>query len=247
MSAPAIDVDRVQKRYGANVVLHETTLAIARGESLAILGASGSGKSTLLKIVMGLTEPDAGKVSILGDEMTKGSRLELRRKMGYVIQEGGLFPHLTARRNVSIMAEHLRWDEKRTRERVDELRELVLLPADALDRYPRELSGGQRQRVGIMRALLLDPPILLLDEPLGALDAISRGRLQKDLLSIFERLHKAVLLVTHDILEAKVLAAEIVVLDGGRIAQRGTLADLAAKPSTPFVAELLGTLPGGAA
>ncbi len=238
--SPAIALAGVRKAYGGNVVLHETDLVLPAGGSLAIVGASGSGKSTLLKLVMGLVTPDAGSVHVLGEPMGPSTRLALRRRIGYVIQEGGLFPHLTAKRNVALMAEHLGWEASRITQRVDELRALVSLAADVMDRFPGELSGGQRQRVGLMRALLLDPPLLLLDEPLGALDAIVRGRLQKDLRGIFERLGKAVLLVTHDIAEAGVLAAEVAVMDAGRVVQRGPMRELVLRPATPFVRELLG-------
>jgi osmoprotectant transport system ATP-binding protein len=237
---PAIALAGVRKAYRGAVVLHDTDLVLGAGGSLAIVGASGSGKSTLLKLVMGLVTPDAGTVRVLGEAMGDATRLALRHRIGYVIQEGGLFPHLTAKRNVALMAEHLGWDAARTAARVEELRALVSLAADVLERYPAELSGGQRQRVGLMRALLLDPPLLLLDEPLGALDAIVRGRLQKDLRAIFERLGKAVLLVTHDIAEAGVLAAEVAVMDAGRVVQRGPMGELVARPATPFVRELLG-------
>jgi osmoprotectant transport system ATP-binding protein len=237
---PAVELRAVTKSYAGQVALHETTLTLDARASLALVGTSGSGKSTLLKLVMGLTTPDRGTVHVMGQAMTEASRLGLRHAMGYVIQEGGLFPHLTARRNVTLMAEVLDWPKERTVARVDELRALVSLPDDALERHPAELSGGQRQRVGLMRALLLDPPLLLLDEPLGALDAVVRRRLQKDLVSIFRRLEKAVLVVTHDADEAAVLADEIAVMDGGRIVQRGTRAELVAAPATPFVRELLG-------
>ena len=238
--APAIALAGVRKAYGGAVVLHETDLVVGKGASLAIVGTSGSGKSTLLKLVMGLVAPDAGTVQVLGEPMAPATALALRHRIGYVIQEGGLFPHLTARRNVALMAEHLGWETARTAARVDELRSLVSLAPDAMDRYPAELSGGQRQRVGIMRALLLDPPLLLLDEPLGALDAIVRGRLQRDLRGIFQGLGKAVLLVTHDIAEAGLLASEIAVMDAGRIVQRGPMRDLLDRPATSFVRELLG-------
>jgi osmoprotectant transport system ATP-binding protein len=245
LDVPAISLDRTRKRYGERVVMHETSLEVARGRAVAIVGPSGGGKSTVLRMVMGLVAPDAGTVKVFGDAMTPASALGLRRKMGYVIQEGGLFPHLTARRNVTLMAEHVGWEEERTGARVEELRALVALPADALDRHPIELSGGQRQRVGIMRALFLDPEIVLMDEPLGALDPLVRARLRKDLVGIFERLGKTVLLVTHDMEEAELLADELVIVDGGRIVQRGDADALRASPATSLVAELVAR--GGAA
>ncbi len=237
---PAIALAGVRKSYGATVALHPTDLVLAAGASLALVGTSGSGKSTLLQIVMGLVVPDAGTVRVLGEPMSAETRLALRHRVGYVIQEGGLFPHLTARRNVSLMAEHLGWDDARTAARVEALRALVGLDGAMLDRFPAELSGGQRQRVGLMRALLLDPPLLVLDEPLGALDAIVRRRLQQDLRGILQGLGKALLLVTHDIDEADALASDVAVMDGGRIVQRGAMRELAEAPATPFVRELLG-------
>ncbi len=239
-----ISLAGVRKRYGGVVALAETDFTLATGARLALLGGSGSGKSTLLHLVMGLIAPDIGTVRVLGEEMTPASMRSLRHRIGYVIQEGGLFPHLTARRNVAIMSEHLGWERDREKKRIEELRELVGLTRDTLDRYPSELSGGQRQRVGLMRALLLDPPLLLLDEPLGALDAVVRRRLQKELRGIIVSLGKSVLLVTHDAAEAAALADEIVVMAEGKIVQRGTIAELTRSPKTPFVAELLGD--GGA-
>ncbi len=240
---PAIELLGVRKSYGDVIALAQTDLTLAAGARLALLGGSGSGKSTLLHLVMGLVTPDAGTVRVLGEAMSEASKLEVRHRIGYVIQEGGLFPHLTARRNVAIMSEHLDWERDREAKRIEELRELVGLTRDTLDRYPGELSGGQRQRVGLMRALLLDPPLLLLDEPLGALDAVVRRRLQNELRAIIVSLGKSVLLVTHDAAEAEALADEIVVMAEGRIVQRGTMTELTHSPKTPFVAELLGHKP----
>lgn len=239
-SSPAIELASVQKAYDGVVALSATSLTLSAGARLALLGASGSGKSTLLHIVMGLVTPDAGSVHVLGEPMTASTSLSLRKRIGYVIQEGGLFPHLTARRNVAIMSEHLGWDRDRENERIEELRTLTGLTDGALDRHPGELSGGQRQRVGLMRALLLDPPLLLLDEPLGALDAVVRHRLQRELHEIIVSLGKSVLLVTHDATEAAALADEIAVMAEGKVIQRGTIADMQAAPATPFVKEFLG-------
>lgn len=159
--------------------------------------------------------------------------------MGYVVQDGGLFPHLTAAGNVSLLAGHLGWDRRRIATRLKELTDMARLPGDALDRYPSELSGGQRQRLGVMRALMLDPAVLLMDEPLGALDPITRSQLQSDLRSIFRNLRKTVVLVTHDLAEAAYFADEVVLLAGGKIEQRGSMHDLIRKPETPFVAEFV--------
>jgi osmoprotectant transport system ATP-binding protein len=235
-----IELDHVRKSYGSVVALAETSFTLAEGARLALLGGSGSGKSTLLHMVMGLVAPDAGTVRVLGAQMTAEAALSLRHRIGYVIQEGGLFPHLTARRNVAIMSEHLGWEREREDDRVEVLRKLVGLTTDVLGRYPGELSGGQRQRVGLMRALLLDPPLLLLDEPLGALDAVVRKRLQRELREIIVGLGKTVLLVTHDASEAAALADEIAVMAEGKLVQRGTMSELLESPKTPFVKELLG-------
>lgn len=240
---PVISLVSARKSYGEVIALAATDFTLATGARLALLGGSGSGKSTLLHLVMGLITPDAGTVRVLGEEMTAETRLSLRHRIGYVIQEGGLFPHLTAKQNVTIMSEHLGWERAREDLRIEELRELVGLARDTLDRYPGELSGGQRQRVGLMRALLLDPPLLLLDEPLGALDAVVRRRLQRELRAIIVDLRKSVLLVTHDAAEAAALADEIVVMAEGKIVQRGTIDELARAPKTPFVRELLGEAP----
>jgi osmoprotectant transport system ATP-binding protein len=229
----------VQKTYGNVIALHQTDLELASGARLALLGSSGSAKSTILQLVMGLTTPDTGSVEVLGQPMNAETCLGLRHRIGYVIQEGGLFPHLTARGNVALMARQLGWEEARITARIKELAALVSLSEPMLDRYPSELSGGQRQRVGLMRALMLDPPLLLLDEPLGALDAIVRRRLQADLAEIIRNLGKAVLLVTHDAAEARALADQIAVMDQGRILQRGAPETLANEPATPFVKELL--------
>ena len=159
--------------------------------------------------------------------------------MGFVLQDGGLFPHLTARANTGLLATHLGWDSSRVNARVSELADLTRLPHDVLDRFPHQISGGQRQRVGIMRALMLEPEVILLDEPMGALDPLVRYDLQNDLKDIFQTLHKTVLLVTHDLGEADFLGDDVVLLKDGRIVQRGTLADLANRPADPFVTDFI--------
>jgi osmoprotectant transport system ATP-binding protein len=189
--------------------------------------------------MLGLVQPDAGEVRFGDVPLKSRNGRELRRQMGYVVQDGGLFPHLSAEGNVVLLARHIGWLPQKIRDRVEVLRELARLPADVLKRYPAEVSGGQRQRVGLMRALMLDPDVLLLDEPLGALDPITRSDLQGDLRSIFRALQKTVVLVTHDLAEAAFFGDEVVLLDQGRIAQRGTMHDLAARPATPFVARFI--------
>jgi osmoprotectant transport system ATP-binding protein len=188
---------------------------------------------------MGLISPDTGTILFHRKPVEASSVLALRHKMGYVIQDGGLFPHLTAERNVTIMARYLGWPKPRISDRVNELRELTHLAADALDRYPVQLSGGQRQRVGLMRALMLDPELLLLDEPLGALDPMIRAELQFDLSEVFRSLRKTVVLVTHDIGEAAFFGDLIVLLRNGRIVQQGTVYQLMHEPAEPFVSSFV--------
>jgi len=210
-------------------------LTIETGKTTVLIGPSGCGKSTILRIIVGLITPDQGVVHIDGSTLNPNNLISLRRKMGYVIQEGGLFPNLTARGNVAVMASYLGWDKNRIEERIDELCELTNFPKDALNRYPVQISGGQRQRLSLMRALMLDPDILLLDEPLGALDPLIRSGLQSDLKKIFGTLGKTVVMVTHDIGEAAFFGDKIVLIKEGRIIQEGKIYDLAKNPSDPFV------------
>jgi osmoprotectant transport system ATP-binding protein len=235
-----VRLDNVSKRYGERVALHPLSLEFARGETTALIGPSGCGKSTLLRMIVGLVSPDTGAVCIDGEAMSAGNADVLRHRIGYVIQEGGLFPHLTCARNVALLARYLGWSESRIGERVEALRAIVDIPPDTLARYPQQLSGGQRQRVGLMRALMLDPGVLLLDEPLGALDPIVRAALQKDLRDVFEKLRKSVLVVTHDMAEAAYLADSIAVMREGAVLQRGTMKELVDHPAHPFVAEFVG-------
>lgn len=220
--------------YGEAVALAPLDLSVAKGETVALIGPSGCGKSTLIRLVAGLVDPSAGSVEVLGERVTPGSVTALRRRMGYVIQEGGLFPHLSARANVELMGRHV----GRTVD-LKGLADLVRLDATLLDRPPGELSGGQRQRVGIMRALALLPEILLLDEPMGALDPLVRRGLQDDLRRIFSETGVTVILVTHDLSEAAYLAGRVVLLDKGLVVQDGPYRDLLEKPATPFAAEFV--------
>jgi osmoprotectant transport system ATP-binding protein len=190
-------------------------------------------------LVLGLIPPDTGRVLIDGTPMGPSTALELRRRLGYVMQDGSLFPHLTAGANATLLARHLGWDQSRIHRRLSELSDLVQLPVEMLERYPSQLSGGQRQRVGLMRALMLDPEVILMDEPLGALDPIIRSGLQAELKSIFARLQKTVLLVTHDMGEAGYLGDEIALMQDGVLVQRGSLRDLLERPASPFVAEFI--------
>jgi osmoprotectant transport system ATP-binding protein len=229
----------VRKRYGTTVALDGVSLEVGPGTTHVLLGASGSGKSTLLRVVLGLVAADSGEVLVDGVPVTPATRRHLVGRVGYVVQEGGLYPHLTAWANAALPAEPVGWSRERVEARIAALAALVRLDADLLRRYPGELSGGQRQRVGLMRALVLDPPLLLLDEPLGALDPIVRADLQTELRRLFAELGKTVLLVTHDVGEAALLGTTITLLLDGQVVQQGTFADLARRPARPFVTEFL--------
>ncbi len=233
------ELRRVSKIYDETPALSDVNLAIRSGETTALIGPSGSGKSTLLRLMIGLTAPDRGTVFFDRVDLAASDLLKVRTRMGYVIQDGGLFPHLTARQNIVLMAEHLGWDPVRREHRVEELAMLSDFPLDGLERFPSQLSGGQRQRVSLMRALMLDPDVLLLDEPLGALDPMIRVGLQAELSAIFERVAKTVVLVTHDISEAGFFASHLVLMNEGRIAQSGSLRELVHEPASDFVAAFI--------
>jgi osmoprotectant transport system ATP-binding protein len=234
-----IRFDGVRKAFGGTAAVNGVTLEVPARTTVALLGPSGCGKSTLLRMAIGLVAPDAGTVAIAGERMTPESARSLRLRMGYVIQEGGLFPHLTAKANVALMARYLGWAPDKVDARVAELAELVRLDVALLARFPVELSGGQRQRVGMMRALMLDPEVLLLDEPMGALDPMVRRAMQEDLKEIFAELAKTVLLVTHDLAEAAFLAEDVVLMSGGDVVQRGSIAAMARAPASRFVTDFL--------
>ena len=238
MSALVKLVD-VSKRYADATALHSTNLSVERGETTILIGPSGCGKSTLLRLIIRLIEPDSGSIEFDGEPITSDTIGELRRRIGYLIPEGGLFPHLTARANVLLMARHIGKSEDETQNRLVELCELTRFSVNLLSRYPVELSGGQRQRVGLMRALMLSPELLLLDEPLGALDPLVRASLQKDLKEIFARLQQTVLFVTHDLAEATYFGDDIVLMKEGRIIQRGSATVLRERPADPFVLEFI--------
>ena len=229
----------VSKRYGDATALHPLDLTFPEGRTTVLIGPSGCGKSTILRLIIGLLEPDSGSITIGGKPVSRDTVSALRRRIGYVIQDGGLFPHLTARRNVLLMSQHLGRDSDAMDARVAELCALTRFPPDALDRYPVELSGGQRQRVGLMRALALSPDLLLLDEPLGALDPLVRASLQEDLKQVFQRLQQTAILVTHDLAEAAFLGDHLVLMNDGRVVQQGTLADLRDNPADPFVTSFI--------
>ena len=234
-----IKLNAVSRIYNNTTALHPTTISFGNGKTTALIGPSGCGKSTILRLIMGLIAPSKGSIEVDGKQMTPENRQEIRRKIGYVNQDGGLFPHLTATDNVTIMARHLKLPTEQWQKRLTELCGLVRFPESGLNRFPMELSGGQRQRVGLMRALMLDPDILLMDEPLGALDPLVRASLQEDLKAVFATLHKTVLFVTHDMGEAAYLAEYIILMREGGIEQEGDVAALANSPATPFVSEFL--------
>src|SRR5262245_61881878 len=231
---PTIELRGVVKRHGGVESLKATTLSLGPGVSV-LLGPTGSGKSTLLRLVTGLARPSAGEVLLWGQAVTPRTIGPLRQRIGYVIQEGGLFPHLTAAANVTLAARYFGWDAGRIERRLDELIELTHFPRDGMERFPAQLSGGQRQRVSLMRALMLGPELLLLDEPLGALDPMIRAELRADLRGIFGRLRQTVVLVTHDLVEAEFFADRVVLLRDGAVVQQGPLEDLVERPAEDFV------------
>lgn len=234
-----LDFSGVSKRYGAAVALAPTELHMDAGQTTVLIGPSGCGKSTLLRLIAGLIQPDSGTISFEGTPLAPSRMAGLRQRMGYVIQEGGLFPHFTVRGNVTLMARHLGWAPSRIEARFGELADLVRLPGELFGRYPVELSGGQRQRVSLMRALMLDPNLLLLDEPLGALDPMIRYELQQELKDIFRRLAKTVVMVTHDIAEAAYFGRTLVLMRQGQIVQQGSFRELSADPAEPFVEQFI--------
>ncbi len=230
------------KRYGDAVVVAGVSLTVAPGERVVLLGGSGSGKTTTLKMINRLIEPDGGRVEIDGTDAATIAPHELRRRIGYCFQQVGLFPHLTVGENVGITPRLLAWDPARIAARVDELLAMVELdPGTFRDRRPAALSGGQQQRVGVARALAAGPTMMLLDEPFGALDPLTRDRLQHAFLAIARRLALTVVFVTHDVLEAMTVGDRIAVLRAGRIEQVGTPAELLARPASEYVHALLTT------
>ena len=229
----------VSKRYNDTIVLAPTDLQVPAGETTVLIGPSGCGKSTLLRLIVGLIQPNTGNITLGGTKLEPTNLLDMRQRMGYVIQEGGLFPHLTVGDNVTVMAHYLRRDADWIAHRLVDLAQLVRLPLNLMSRFPAELSGGQSQRVSLMRALMLDPELLLLDEPLGALDPMIRYELQQELKSIFAELGKTVVMVTHDIAEAAFFGHTLVLMREGRIVQTGPFKVLARTPAEPFVTQFI--------
>ena len=232
-----IHFHKVGKSFGNSVALRPTDLKIPANKTTALIGLSGSGKSTVLRLISGLLEPTTGWIEINGKRLTPASLLEFRRRMGYVIQSGDLFPHLTARSNILLVAQELQLGSQEITARVEELCLMTRFPSNLLDRYPVELSGGEQRRVSLIRALMLKPDLLLLDEPLGALDPIVRAGLLVDLKALFERTNTTAIMVTHDLVEAARLGDWVVLLQAGRIVQQGPFAEFSLCPAEPFVTE----------
>lgn len=238
----AVEFKDVSKSFPgmSHPALDHVSLKIEEGELVCVLGTSGGGKTTLIKLINRLHDPDAGQVLVEGRDVTQADPVELRRGIGYVIQQTGLFPHMTVAENIACVPEILKWDRARITARVDELLNLVGLdPVEFKDRYPRQLSGGQQQRVGLARALAANPSLMLFDEPFGAIDAITRATLQDELLRIHRGSGKTFIFVTHDIAEALKLGTKVLVLDQGRVRQYGTPREVLESPATPFVRALL--------
>ncbi len=229
----------VTKSFGSKQVLEPTNLSIDAGNTYVLIGPSGCGKSTLLRLMIGLVEPTNGTVEFQGETLRPERYETVRQRMGFVVQDGGLFPHLNGYDNVALMARYVGWTQQQIQARVEELASLTHLESDVLQRFPIQISGGQRQRVSLMRALMLDPDILLLDEPLGALDPMIRSELQTELREIFQSLKKTVVLVTHDMGEASYFGDVIVLIREGRIVQQGQVGDLIAKPAEPYVTKFI--------
>jgi osmoprotectant transport system ATP-binding protein len=230
---------KVGKSFGDSVALQSTDLEIPAHKTTVLIGPSGSGKSTILRLISGLIEPTTGWIEINGTKLARDTLSEFRLRMGYVIQSGDLFPHLTARENILLVAQELKLPAGDMQARMEELCAMARLSRNLLDRYPVELSGGEQRRVSLIRALMLKPDMLLLDEPMGALDPMVRAGLILDLKALFERLNTTVIMVTHNLVEAARLGDWIVLLKTGRIVQQGPFAEFSLYPAEPFVSEFL--------
>ncbi len=245
MKQPAIEFVNVSKKFensDYNAVDH-VSLTIEEGELITILGSSGSGKTTLLKLINRLYDPNEGTIRIFGEDIFATDVVKLRRGIGYVIQQVGLFPHMTIYENIATVPRLLKWNEEKIRGRVDELLNLAgLEPAEYKKRFPSQLSGGQQQRVGLVRALAVDPQVMLLDEPFGAIDAITRLSLQNELIKIHGGLKKTFIFVTHDINEAFKLGSRVMVMNKGKVLQFDTPRQIVKQPADPFVASLIASV-----
>ncbi len=236
-----IHIENVNKSYdGKRRVIKDLNLEIQEGEFVTMIGASGCGKTTLLKMINGLIKPDSGKILIKDTELSEVNLIELRRQIGYVIQQIGLFPHMTIQRNIAYVLELMKVDDEVKASKAKELIELVGLDVSYLDKYPRALSGGEKQRVGVARALAANPDIILMDEPFGAVDEITRKVLQDEILNIQKRLNKTILFVTHDIEEAIKLGSRIILFNNGCIEQMGTREEMVFAPKTKYVETFFG-------
>ncbi len=234
-----IKVEHLSKHYGQAKAVNDISFEVAEGQNLVLLGTSGCGKTTTLKMLNRLIEPTSGQVWINGEDITRQSPELLRRGIGYVLQNTGLFPHYTIAENIAVVPNLLQWDKQRIQNRTLELIEKLHLPQDVLQKYPQELSGGQQQRVGLARALIADAPVLLMDEPFGALDNITRAKIQADFKTLDELQRKTIVMVTHDVQEAFELGDQIAIMDQGRIVQQGTPGELLFKPANSFVSDFL--------
>ena len=230
-----LKLEHIYKSFEGRTVLTDVSLSVVKGVTHALIGSSGSGKTTLLRLTLGLIPFERGYVKINDQALSSFTPAAWADRIGYVPQDGGLFPHISGKQNVSLVPRLRNWDRARIETRVEELRALVDLDAGVLARFPHEMSGGQKQRVAIMRAAMMDPPVMLLDEPMAALDPLIRSSLQQELKSIFQRLGKTVLLVTHDLGEAAFLAERITLLHEGRVLQTGPYRELVLEPADPFV------------
>lgn len=230
-----LEIRDVCKSFGSSRALDHVTLTLEEKKTHILLGSSGSGKSTLLRAILGLIKFEEGDILFEGTSVREMNAATRAKRMGYVPQEGGLFPHLTGLQNASLVARSLGWSREQIQKRTEELIPVVSLEASILSRYPRQMSGGQRQRVAVLRAAFLNPDLLIFDEPLGALDPLVRADLQKELNEIFHRLAKTVVFVTHDIHEAAYLGDHLVLMHEGKVVQEGKWKDLRDRPATPFV------------
>jgi osmoprotectant transport system ATP-binding protein len=235
-----IELQKINKSYGSLKVVQDFSLTISAREITVLIGPSGCGKTTTLEMINGLVKPDSGKIFVGGEDVETTDLIQLRRKIGYVIQEMGLFPHFTVYDNIALVPRLLKWDETRIRQRINELLELVNILPDRLNKYPAQLSGGQQQRVGVARALAADPEYLLMDEPFSAIDPINRSRLQDEFLRIQRQLHKTVVFVTHDMDEALKLGDRVAVLHQGRLVQYDTPIEILHNPEHEFVSAFVG-------
>ncbi len=235
-----ITFDRVSKYFSGRAAVSDLTLHIARGEFTVLIGTSGSGKSTTLKMINRLIAHDEGTIHVAGEEISRLNPQALRRRMGYAIQSTGLFPHWTVEKNIATVPNLLRWPQQQIHRRVSELLTLLHLDASLRQRYPHQLSGGQQQRVGVARALAADPEVLLMDEPFGALDPVTRAALQQEITRIHQLSGRTIVLVTHDVDEALALADRLVLMDQGKIVQQGTPLQLLTQPASEFVSDFFG-------